>query len=120
MSSINNPAGGGGGGDAPVTSLPSGGAITTSGYYDNAGAAGVTTMTFTATGGISAYIKRVASQELRVAPVAGSQIVWSGGTMAVDEYLRLLTDGAVIHCVVDDNGDVQVTSEFGAIQEQTP
>jgi len=108
------------GGDLPLTSLPTGGTISSSGYYDNIGATAPIVLTFAATPGIRAVITRVDSYAVRIAPVAGSQVLWSGGRMAVDEYLEIGSDFGVLTCIVNPASDVQVTSEFGAISEETP
>lgn len=110
----------GGDGGAPVTSLPTGGTISVSGYYDNIGASVLTTFTIDEISGLSVYVKRVASFEIQVAPPSGKRIQWSDGIMAVDEKLRLRLDGDVMHFVVDSSGNVQLTSEHGALAEETP
>ena len=119
MSIIQQPSSGGSSG-APVTSLPIGGTISASGYYDNVGAVALTNFLLDSTSGLSVYVKRVATQEITIQPPAGKSINWSGGSMAVNEKLRLLADGDVVHLVVDASGNPQVTSEFGALAEETP
>lgn len=110
------------GGDVPVTSLPAGGTISSSGYFDNVGAAGLAPFVMAATEGLSVTIKRVDSFEITVAPAAGKQIYWTGspGGMTANEFLRLTADGDLLHLVVDANGDAQVTQEVGSLLEETP
>ncbi len=100
------------------TDLPTGGTISSSGFYTNAGAVATQIFIFANTPGISVYIRRTASQIIEIAPPAGKQIWWSGSLMNVDEKLLLNVDGDIVHCLVND--DVHITSEFGAITEETP
>ena len=94
--------------------------ISSGGIHDNIGASGTITFTLAATPGLHFVVKRIATQEVRIAPASGKTILWSGGTMAANEYLRLTGDGATIEGYVDSTGDVQVIAEFGLIAEQTP
>ena len=109
-----------GGGSGPSTSLPTGGTISTEGYYDNAGAVVLTVFDVAATDGLHVRVARVASFEIQLTPAAGKKIFWSGSPlgMVVDKALRLLSDGDTVTFDVDANGDVHVTSEYGDLVEE--
>jgi len=104
----------------PQTSHAANFDIKDSGYHDNIGAGGTITGTFADESGIEAVVARVDDYEVRILPPSGKQILWSGGRMAVDEYLAIVSEVGVLNCIVNPAGDVQVISEFGDIQEQTP
>lgn len=105
-----------------IESLPDGGTLSASGFYDNIGASALVAFILAATPGITVQIKRTESFEITLAPASGQQIFWTGtpGGMTADEKLRFTADGDTLHAVVDNNGDVQVTSETGSIVEETP
>ncbi len=92
----------------------------TSGYHDNVGASGTIAGTLPSTPGAIVAVARVDNFEVRIKPASGKQILWSGGRMAVDEYLSIQSEVGVLYCIVNADGDVQVFSEFGDIQEETP
>lgn len=91
-----------------------------SGYYDNIGATGAITGTFGSTPGIQAVVARVANFEVLVAPSSGKQIIFREVRLAVDEPLVITTSLGSVTCVVNPDGDVQVTADGGDVQEETP
>lgn len=88
----------------------------------NDGAAQIITVTLplSPTPGIMFKFVRVDSFDVRVNPATGSAIKYSGGTMTDGEYLALVSDGAKLHIISDDNGDWIATYEFGTLTEETP
>ncbi len=112
MSSIVNPV------DTPASSKTADFAINTSGKYDNDGAAGIITGTVANKPGLSAHVARINAFEVRILPPSGKQIIYSGGTMDVDEYFKL-ADVGCIQLWVKQGGNV-VIEDPGNLQEQTP
>jgi len=113
-------AGGGSAVDTPSASKTANFTISASGKYDNGGALGTITGTFGSTSGIQAFIARIDNQELRVAPSSGKKIIWSGGALATDEYLRITSATGSIAAYVNTDGNVIVTATTGTVVEQTP
>lgn len=108
----------GGGGLGTVTQHIVDATLSESGYNDNVGAPGIITFTASDTPAVENVVKRVDSFEVRLKPAAGKTINWSGGVTVADKYLRLLSDGAEFHYIIDTDGNVQRISEFGDLEEQ--
>lgn len=85
-----------------------------------AGAAVEITLPSAPGAGIHFDFVRIAPQALRVNPPAGSQIIYSGGTMADGEYLELASNGAKLSVISDGSGNWIATAEFGTLTEEIP
>ena len=106
------------GGVGPASSHAASFDVEAAGLFDNVGATGSITATWTtATRGT---FMRVADFDFSVKPPSGKRIYWSGGVMDVDEAMILSDTPSTCSLVLRADGHLQLESIEGNAQEATP